>query len=128
MTTTTMEFLENLRTEAFAPLAERIARIHDQGDIAVVVYKPAPQRSMRQVLAGLGGGKGLETRAFPLSRARAKRVLANTDIATLRWIARHDPSVVRIFVVSGLGTLLVNLRPGQGFEIEPGSLDRHTVN
>jgi len=111
--------LDRLLKETIIPNLERLARVQMAGDIAVVVHT-TPCALGLQSLEALGwSGR----RVFPLNRTRARRWLSPCDPVTARWVERRDPNELRMFIVWGSGTLLVNFRSGEGYSIEPGSLD-----
>lgn len=116
--TATATFLARLLEQGIKPNAEAIARIHANGDIALVPFEVAPEWRARLEEAGFS----LEVR--PLTAAQ-RRQLSGADHVSARWVKGKRPG--RIYVVSGSGTLLVN-HDESGFAIEPGSTDREVLS
>jgi len=112
-----------LLNEGVKPYAEELAPILAAGKIAIVVFEP--NESAKPVFRAMGwDGKAA---VFPMSNAVRER-LAKIDTVTAAWVNRKPkPTVGRLFVCSGIGTLLVNSAPGRGFWIEPGSLESEWV-
>jgi hypothetical protein len=54
--------------------------------------------------------------------ARLRRAMETTDSVTKRWI-RRKKGPGRIFLINGMGSMLINVSKGKGLHIEPGSLD-----
>jgi hypothetical protein len=104
---------------ALRPNARRIAEIASNGDIAVVVFEAQGEVAD---LAKLLGWDGLAP-VFQL--CNAKRILfasSGIDQISSRWLTRNT-EIPRVFLVTGLGTLLLNFIPGSGWQVEPGSVD-----
>jgi hypothetical protein len=125
------EVLRWLDEEAFSRLSEHIAKIIAAGRIAVVVHEPHPE--VLDGIAALGGGRSTATRVFALAPKRAKRLARIfsrvNDLVTAKWLKRVDTaSTGRLYVCVHLGTLLVNYVEGEGFSIEPGSVDADFLN
>jgi hypothetical protein len=118
--TATRDFLNDLTSRTLIPNRERLAEIAARGDVAVAVHDVGSvSRDCLHTLGEMGwNGKAA---VFRLSRARRKRIAAATDSVTARWLGRSRG--IRIFVVSGAGSLLVNNKDG-AWSLEPGSLDR----
>jgi hypothetical protein len=112
------EHIEVLLNEGIKSHIEEIIEMYKQGEIACVVYKPLGESVIVARSLGWDG-----ERAFALSD-KAIAAFAMSDEATRRWLAEApSEDKVKIFVISGHGTLLVNYGP-DGFSFEPGSTDR----
>ena len=112
------KLLERLLTDGIQPHAGTIAQIVSDGGIAVVVFEPGPRitKVARQI--------GWDKYTAPVVRMpdAFRFDLAMADTGTRRWLKRPADGGGRLFVMSGDGTLLVNITE-RGFSLEPGSLD-----
>jgi len=117
----TNAFAKRVLEGALRPNARRIAEIGSNGDIAVVVFEAQGELAE---LAKLLGWDGLEP-VFQLCNAKRAVLLGSPacDQVLRLWLTRHV-NLPRVFLVSGLGTMLLNFVPGSGWQREPGSLDR----
>lgn len=99
-----------------------ILKIDKSGGIAILVWNPGEEWK-----AGLHKMKwdGTDKTVIRMPRWFRNNLKA-TDSATKKWVKRKK-APVRIFVINGPGTLLLNLRRGEGegpgLWIEPGSTD-----
>jgi hypothetical protein len=112
--------LDRLLKEGIRAHAAEIAEIAQGSDpaIAVVVFEP-DERGRRALRAWGWDG---EAQVFALPH-ECEAGLAKADLVTARWVARRTRDVSRIVVIVQSGTFLMNLEPGRGLYIEPGSLD-----
>ena len=118
-----MEFLNDLLDSGIKPNSETLSRIALMGDVAVLLWRPTDQTRSAATSLGWDG----ESQAFRMGdgeRARAIEVLRREgEPATSKWLKGSRPGLGRILVLNGDGCLCVNFRPGEGFSIEPGTLD-----
>ena len=100
--------------------AATIADIVADGDIAIVVYRLRPDAKRNARALGWDGTAPV----CKMSEATRARMIASSNAigghVTARWLGAKNAD--RIFVVSGVGSLLVNI-DNDGFLIEPGSTD-----
>jgi len=110
---------QRLREKALIPHAGELARILQQGKIAVVVFEL--NETVKDSLFPLGwDGK---TAVFPMSRDISRRYARLSDPVTAAWLRRDASPIGRILVFWGLGSLLMNWTPERGLWVEPGSIE-----
>lgn len=116
--------LQRLVTDLISANAAAIVGIGSRNRIAVLAHEP--EAKWVEVLRSYGWRRG-----SPMAMAKEfGRRLATADHITKRWIERETiwkpgAIVLRVFLVIGYGSLLLNLRfadDGYTIEIEPGSL------
>jgi len=118
------EKLNKLLEDGLKPHAAAIAEIAMRGDIAVVLFEP----SWGGIDAARVLGRSGSEMVFAINRTRARKHLSGADHITAKWVERREKGVARVFVIMNEGTLLVNYRPGAGWEIEPGSTDKYVLD
>lgn len=114
--------MDRILKEGIVAHADAIAPICAVGDIAVVVFEldPSFHEGVRQ-----WGWDG-SCPVFRLSNARRKNAIRYFrqigDTVSANWFERKQDE--RIFLFNGPGSsLLINFKPGEGYSLEPGSLD-----
>jgi hypothetical protein len=112
------------------PHAARIAKAHDQGEVAVVFLDVVPAAANAARSLGWGGGP---SECVPLNRTRAERLAASLapygaargpelDAArTSAWLRGRRPG--RVFVCVEAAALCLNFTPTSTFTVEPGTVD-----
>lgn len=113
--------LDEILNHGIKPHADAIAEIVADGDIAVVVYRLRPDAERHARALGWDGVSPV----FEMSEATRVRMIASSetiaDHLKARWLRSHQPG--RILVLTGVGSLLVNIDEKNGFSIEPRSTD-----
>jgi hypothetical protein len=116
------QFVVNLLRRALVQHADQIAEL-GPGNILVVAYEPAPRA--RAALEAMGHA---DTSVFVLGEAQ-RRTLAKTDYVTERWVREPPaPGCLKILLIAGSSTLLVNYTGGSGWSIEEDSTDNTVLN
>ena len=105
--------------QAVEPHAATIAEIHARGEIAVVVHKPVRRVAVGARMLGWNGEVG----AFGIAQRVARDWLAHVDDVTARWVERQDLDGAKVFLVTGRGSVLLNVTAGNHYTSEPESLD-----
>lgn len=117
----TAKWWRELHAGVIAPNSRTIANIITSGDIAVAVWEPHALVLKEVQTLGYDGTNPV----FRLSNRQRKLLVESfknmKDTVSERWFARNARN--RLFVVTGIGTLIMNLTP-DGFVPEPGSTDR----
>ena len=122
----TAEALERLLEEGIQPLASGIASLAGKGLIPIIVFEPgkAAKAALRLFFPHWKPG----VRLIGVSRENFARNLGRSDRVTAEWGSRARPKGdIPIFVFAQEGALLVNFVAGEGYSIEPGSLDHALV-
>jgi hypothetical protein len=96
--------------------ADLLLPIFNRGGVAIAFYEFADETTAR------AWGWSPERPILAMPRKLKKR-LAQTDKATKRWLAEPHFGPHRVFMCVHRGTFLVNYVEGEGFSLEPGSID-----
>lgn len=114
-------FFRELHEQVILSHVDELAEIAARGDqMVVLVYKPAQDPAVGFART-LGWDGEAPTAVFRMSRRFRRALAANVDALTARWLTRKHG--VRMLVISGAGSLLLNLDDDGVWGLEPGSLD-----
>ena len=115
-------FVTDLVRRAVSPHAGEIARL-GPGNILVVVHDAAPRA--RTALKAMGAQ---DAPVFVLGEPQ-RGVLARTDHITERWVQQPPAEgCLKIFLITGPSTLLVNYTEGSGWSVEDDSTSNSALN
>lgn len=121
------EIMNAMLSEAVKPHRQEIAEAWgERGEIPIVVHKPSVETL--KVLPNLGWKMGQAV--FSMALQHFLDVFGDVDTVTGPWAERDrsgDDSMP-VFLFWGSGTLLLNMTPGKGWSIEPGSTDVEMFN
>jgi hypothetical protein len=116
--------LDAIFTHGIKPHADAIAEVVESGDIAIVVHRLRPDVERNARALGWDGVSPV----FRMTESTRARMIASSeaiaDTVTARWLRAKRTG--RVFVLSGVGSLLVNVDE-DGFSIEPGSTDERAT-
>ena len=120
-----------LHEEGIAPNAEAIARIFEDGDVAVLFFEVGRgPESMKAAAEAAARGLGWKGGVVEVARITATRAetLANAlawkqpgDAAAIAWLRRR--SGMRLLVLAHVGSLCIDYVDGEGFDVVPGTDD-----
>jgi len=112
--------------DGLAPHADLIARIISSGDIACVFFNVHEANlSAAQTLGFTGEGSVLRM-SNAVRKRFVERLRATGDTVTVNWLERKARN--RIFLMVELASFLINVEPGKGIQLEPGSLQTLLVS
>jgi len=122
----TADALERLLEEGIQPVADGIANLAGKGLIPIIVFEPG--KAVKAALKVFFPEWKPGMRLIGVSRENFARNFGRSDRVTAEWSSRARPKGdIPIFVFAQEGTLLVNFVAGEGYSIEPGSLDHALV-
>ncbi len=110
--------MRRVMDEGIRPHSEALARIALARDVAVAVFEVNDRNKWVLRTMGWDGRAAV----FPMPNDYRKRLARISDTVTAAWLTRDPANVARVFVWSGIGTILLNFALKRGWWIEPGSL------
>jgi hypothetical protein len=107
--------------EGIEPHASRVARAHENGEVALVFLAV---HSSSADAARMLGWRGGYRECISMNRTRAERFAdaLPSDDPCSKWLRGRRRG--RIFVMVEAGNYCVNYKPVRGYSIEPGTTDR----
>jgi len=122
----TQDLFDRFLDEGVRPHSELIAPIISDCDVAVVAFEP--MNIGKKALRTLGWNGRVPVLRLEQREADrlAQNLVSQGDHAGGAWLA--DRRFGRIFGFVHGGTLMVNLHPGGGFSVEPGTLDHEWMS
>jgi len=115
-----------LVNEGLKPHGKEIVQICNDGDVACVVWELTSDNHEAARALGWDGVSSVFAMPNEIRIEFAKALAKDGDVAGAKWLRASGKN--RIYCMAQTGTLLLNVNPGEGFSIEPGTLDHEWMS